>query len=121
MAADSCHTGYKESHDWVADYNIFSPLIFDADWYALAYDLTDKTHNEIKADWAAHIQDQANSFPKKCRQGHALFSVSMAASLSRLLPLFFSLSLPLIAHCYFPFSLSAPVIFSLSSPVLLFK
>jgi len=66
--------GYKESHDWVKAYDIFSPLVFDADWYALHYELTDKTHNEIKTDWAAHLADEANSYPTKCRQGNANFS-----------------------------------------------
>jgi len=64
--------GYKESHDWVAAYDIFSPLIFDAEWYAIKYGLESSVSS--KADWAAQLSDDDNSFPDKCRQGSAQFS-----------------------------------------------
>jgi len=66
--------GYKESHEWVDDYDIFSPLIFDAKYYALRYDLGDKSVGAIKADWKAFLANKDNAYPKDCRQANPLFS-----------------------------------------------
>merc|ERR1712072_145368 len=66
--------GYKESHNWVSDYDVFSPLIFDAKYYALRYGLKDQSENAVRSDWKAFLDNEANGYPKDCRQGNPLFS-----------------------------------------------
>jgi len=66
--------GYKESHKWVDEYDIFSPLIFDPKYYSLRYDLGDKSVGALRADWKAYLANDENAYPADCRQGNALFS-----------------------------------------------
>eukprot|EP00656_Telonema_subtile_P042284 TRINITY_DN477_c0_g1_i1.p1 TRINITY_DN477_c0_g1~~TRINITY_DN477_c0_g1_i1.p1 ORF type:complete len:383 (-),score=100.03 TRINITY_DN477_c0_g1_i1:255-1403(-) len=66
--------GYKESHNWVTDFDLFSPVVFDEKWYALEYGLAGKSEAEIKKDWSDHLSDDQKNYPADCRQGNEQFS-----------------------------------------------
>jgi hypothetical protein len=70
--------GYKESHNWEADVDVFSPVVFSQMYYAAKYDLADKTENEIKTDWkTVGLADDAVA--PDCRQASAEFSLNVYA------------------------------------------
>jgi len=70
--------GYKESHNWEDDVDVFSPVIFSQKYYAAKYDLADKTDKEIKTDWKT-VGLADDTVAPDCRQASAEFSLNVYA------------------------------------------
>merc|ERR1712096_239581 len=66
--------GYKESHDWVNDVDIYNPLVFQWQFYAAMYGLKGKTEAEVRTDWA-NVALKADAKSPGCRQGNKDFSI----------------------------------------------
>lgn len=60
------------SYDWVHELDLYSSLLFNWKFYGAKYGLVNKTENQVRADWKAHLESGA-SYPD-CRQGQPLFS-----------------------------------------------
>lgn len=65
--------GYKESHNWESDIDIFTPLIFNWKIYASMYGLADKTEEAVKKDWVDVGLKTDAKYPD-CRQATLTFS-----------------------------------------------
>jgi hypothetical protein len=66
--------GYKESHNWESDIDIFSPIIFNPKYYAAKYEVTGG-EAEVRADWKT-TGLAADLAAPDCRQGTADFSLN---------------------------------------------
>jgi hypothetical protein len=75
--------GYKESHDWVNDVDIFSPLVFEWHFYGASLDTPTTSEIESKTAWETYLaQDQASAGYPNCAIGNPDFNVNsyMAAN-----------------------------------------
>lgn len=70
--------GYKESHNWESDVDIYSPVIFNKQFYAAKYALADHNEAAIKADWKG-TGLAADLVAPNCRQATADFSLNVYA------------------------------------------
>merc|ERR1712224_1003785 len=70
--------GYKESHNWESDVDVYSPIVFNQKYYAAKYVLADKNEAELKADWK-DAGLAADLTAPDCRQGTADFSLNAYA------------------------------------------
>jgi len=69
--------GYKESHDWVNDIDIFSPIVFDWHFYGASLDTPTTNEIESKTAWEAYLaQDQASAGYPNCAVGNPDFDVN---------------------------------------------
>jgi hypothetical protein len=60
--------GYKESHDWVNDVDLTSPVVFDWGFFAAAeHPGATKTEEEMKTEWTTYLATSA-SYPN-CKLG----------------------------------------------------
>merc|ERR1711990_666681 len=66
--------GYKESHDWVNDVDIFSPLVFDWEFHGASLDTPVTTEIESKTAWQTYLADSSIKFPN-CVAGTPDFDV----------------------------------------------
>merc|ERR1711865_450640 len=67
--------GYKESHKWEADVDMFSPVVFNAKYFNAAQGRPGDTEAEAKAAWLAVINEESGRVPF-CKQGAASFSLN---------------------------------------------
>jgi hypothetical protein len=67
--------GYKESHNWESDVDVFSPVVFSQKYYAAKYDLADQTAGEIKTNWKT-VALADDLVAPNCRQASADFSLN---------------------------------------------
>lgn len=67
--------GYKESHNWETDVDIFSPTVFNQDFYAAKQGLADKNTAEIKTAWKDALA--ADTLAPDCQQAVAGFSLNL--------------------------------------------
>jgi hypothetical protein len=75
--------GYKASHDWVADYDEFSPLVFHLDYYRAmsgsVYSWDDSTTEAtIRQQWKDNLDDEARTTPD-CDVGSMTFDLNKYA------------------------------------------
>jgi len=70
--------GYKESHNWESDVDIYSPVVFNMNYYAAKYDMQGKSEAELKASWKSAGLNNELSAPD-CRQATADFSLNTYA------------------------------------------
>jgi hypothetical protein len=75
--------GYKESHDWVNDIDIFSPLVFEWNFYGASLDTPVTTEIESKTAWETYIADDSIKFPN-CQVGGPDFDVNFYMSQNEL-------------------------------------
>jgi hypothetical protein len=70
--------GYKESHKWETDSDVWAPIVFDWQFYQAMYSdtLADKTEAEVKADWETVANAEDAVYPN-CRQGCDAFALNM--------------------------------------------
>jgi hypothetical protein len=66
--------GYKESHDWVNDVDIFSPLVFNWEYYGQGLATPVTTEIESKTAWQTYLADSSIKFPN-CVAGTPDFDV----------------------------------------------
>merc|ERR1711990_185509 len=67
--------GYKESHDWVNDVDIFSPLVFDWEFHGASLDTPVTTQIESKTAWETYVNDASILYPN-CRNGNEKFDLN---------------------------------------------
>ena len=65
------------SYDWVHELDLYSSLLFNWKFYGAKYGLVNKTENQVRADWKAHLESGA-SYPD-CRQGQVRWEVRTCA------------------------------------------
>jgi hypothetical protein len=73
--------GYKESHKWESDVDMFSPVVFNAKYFNAAQGRPDDTEAQAKAAWLAAINEESSVDEKSgrvpfCKQGAASFSLN---------------------------------------------
>jgi len=67
--------GYKESHNWVSDVDLFSPVVFNTDFYAAEYDIQGQSNSELRQDWLTTGLADSLTAPN-CRRGTIDFSLN---------------------------------------------
>merc|ERR1711865_445103 len=67
--------GYKESHKWETDVDIFSPVVFDAKYFNAAQGNTDGGLAAAKKAWLEVVSDDETKVPY-CKQASPLFSLN---------------------------------------------
>lgn len=70
----SCCSGYKESHDWVNEVDIFSPVVFDSKYFSAMFGEGDMSESAAKKEWASFL-DSEQAVPN-CKQGTSSFSLN---------------------------------------------
>jgi hypothetical protein len=70
--------GYKESHNWEQDTDLFAPVVFDWKFYQAMYpdDLADMTEAAVKQYWAITANADDKTYPN-CHQASDQFSMNM--------------------------------------------
>jgi len=71
--------GYKESHDWVGEIDVFMPAVFNWRFYAASEGLTDQSEIEVKTHW--RDTGLARSYPN-CPKGIAMFNLNRYSELN---------------------------------------
>jgi len=71
--------GYKESHNWEADVDVYSPTVFNQKFYAAKYGLAGQTEAEIKAAWK-ETGLAADATAPNCQQANSDFSLNTYAA-----------------------------------------
>ena len=67
--------GYKESHKWETDVDIFSPVVFDAKYFNAAEGNKDGGLAAAKKAWLEVASDDETKVPY-CKQASPLFSLN---------------------------------------------
>merc|ERR1711865_284189 len=70
--------GYKESHNWEKDSDLFAPVVFDWKFYQAMYDteLADMSEAQVRQYWVETANADAMVYPD-CNQASSQFSMNM--------------------------------------------
>jgi hypothetical protein len=70
--------GYKESHEWETDINMWAPVVFNLDFFKAMYaaDLDGKSEAQVKAYWVDTANGADVKYPD-CKQASDQFSLNM--------------------------------------------